>query len=307
MSRVAVAGASGFVGRRLVPALLAAGHDVTALTRRPGEHGGPARTVRADVHDPRSLTSALRDIEVAFYLVHELAGAHDDLPDRERRSGEAFGRAAARCGVRQIVYLGGLSSAGAHDDPTALSPHLRARRLTEAALGVAGVPVTVVRAGIILGRGSLGWEMMRQVGARVPVTAAPLQSASRTQPIGAADLVGYLVDVVDDERLLGTVLEVGTDEVVTYRDLMGRVARAHGHRGSVVPLPVVPALLMEAGLRALTDVDTQTAMALLASMRTDATVNDDVAHRLLPRRPGSLDDAIRVAAAEAEVQASTSA
>ncbi len=305
MSRVAVAGASGFVGRRLVPALIAAGHDVTALTRRPSEYDGPARAVRADVHEPRSLTRALRAVEVAVYLVHELAGGHDDLPDRERRSGEAFGRAAARCGVRQIVYLGGLSSAEAHDDPTALSPHLRARRLTEAALGVAGVPVTVVRAGIVLGRGSLGWEMMRQIGARVPVTAAPLQSASRTQPIGADDLVGYLVDVVDDERLLGTVLEVGTDEAVTYRELMGRVARAHGHRGTVVPSPVVPALVLEAGLRALTDVHVPTAMALLESMSTDATVNDDRARRMLPRRPASLDDAIAVATAEA--QASTSA
>lgn len=298
MTRVAVAGASGFVGRRLVPALLAAGHDVTALTRRPTAYDGPVRAVRADVHDPRSLTRALRGVDVAIYLVHELAGGHDDLPDRERRSGEAFGRAAARCGVRQVVYLGGLSTPGAHDDPTELSPHLRARRLTEAALGVGGVPVTVVRAGIVLGRGSLGWEMMRQLGGRVPVTAAPLRSRSRTQPIGAHDLVGFLVDVVDDARLLDTVLEVGTDEVVTYRDLMGRVARAHGHRGVVVPSPVVPSLLMEAGLQALTDVHVPTAMALLASMSTDATVNDDRVRRLLPRRPMTLDAAIEAAAAE---------
>ncbi len=308
MSRVAVAGASGFVGRRLVPALLAAGHDVTALTRRPSEYDGPVRAVRADVHDPRSLTRALRGVDVAVYLVHELAGGHDDLPDRERRSGEAFGRAAARCGVRQIVYLGGLS--GPDADPQSLSPHLLARRLTEGALGVGAVPVTVVRAGIVLGRGSLGWEMMRQIGARVPVTAAPLRSRSRTQPIGADDLIGYLVDVVDDPRLLDTVIEVGTDDVVTYRDLMGRVARAHGHRGLVVPSPVVPALLMRAGLLALTDVDAPTAMALLASMSTDATVNDDLARRLLSRRPATLDEAIAAAAAEGEPhwsQASTSA
>ena len=140
------------------------------------------------------------------------------------------------------------------------------------------------------------------------MTAAPLRSRSRTQPIGADDLIGYLVDVVDDVRLFDTVLEVGTDEVVTYRDLMGRVARAHGHRGLVVPSPVVPALVMEAGLIALTDVHAPTAMALLESMRSDATVNDDRARRLLDRRPATLDDAIRVAAAEGAptaVQAST--
>lgn len=290
--RVAVAGASGFVGSLLVPALVEAGYDVVALTRLPQRYVGAAAAAYADVRAPRSLTRALAGAEVAVYLVHELAAGHSDadLPEREQASARAFGRAAARSGVRQIVYLGGLASRRAARAPELLSPHLRARRLTETALGEAGVPVTVVRAGIVLGAGSLGWELMRQVSGRVPVLAAPWASNARTQPIGARDLIGYLVDVVDN--LHGVTLEVGTDEVVTYRDLFGRVARAHGHAGIILPAPALPSMLMEAALRALTDVHVPTALLLLGSMGHDALVNEDRARHLLARRPAGLASAI---------------
>lgn len=297
---VVVAGAGGFIGRRLVPALIDAGHDVTALGRRPHRHDTRARSVRVDVHEPASLTAALRGADVAVYLVHELAAGHDDqsLPHRERESGELFGEAAARTGVDQIVYLGGLATPSADLDPRGLSPHLLGRRLTETALGAQGVPVTVVRAGIVLGPGSIGWEMMRQLAERVPVLVAPRRSSSRTQPIAADDLIGYLVDVTGAAHFHGRTLEVGTDDVVSYRDLMARVARAHGHRGVVVQAPYLPSVVMEAALAALTDVHRPTAMALLASMHHDAVVNDDSARRLLPRRPLPVDAAIRRAVDE---------
>jgi uncharacterized protein YbjT (DUF2867 family) len=139
VTQILVTGATGFVGGRLVPALIDEGHDVRAMTRRPQQYDGPGTAVGGDVHDPDTLVPALEDVEVAYYLVHSLDSA--DFEDVDARAAEAFGRAAAEAGVRQIVYLGGLGAEGAE-----LSAHLRSRREVEGLLGAGGVPVTVLRA-----------------------------------------------------------------------------------------------------------------------------------------------------------------
>ena len=163
---VLVAGASGFVGRRLVPALRDADFDVRAMTRRPADYEGPAKAVFGDVHDEESLVEALTGIDAAYYLVHSL-----DSPDFARLDREAathFGRAAAKAGVQRIVYLGGL---GADEDE--LSAHLKSRREVERLLGEGGVPVTVLRAGIVIGHEGLSWEMTRQLVERLPMMITP--------------------------------------------------------------------------------------------------------------------------------------
>src|SRR6478735_7994709 len=198
---VLVAGASGFVGRRLCPALAAAGHQVRAMTRHPDSYGGDG----VAVYGAGTLTSALAGCRAAYYLVHSL-----DSKDFERLDAEAakaFGNAAADAGVQQIIYLGGLGS-----ETDTLSSHLRSRREVEGLLSSAGVPVTVLRAGIIVGSGGISWEMTRQLVEHLPAMVTPRWVRTRTQPIAAADVVRYLVGVLDEPRATGWVFDTGATE-----------------------------------------------------------------------------------------------
>ena len=218
--RVLVAGATGFVGSRLVDALVAIGHDVRAMSRRPGSYTGAGRPVAGDVHDRRSLGPALDGAEIAYYLVHSLDD--DDFERRDAVAAEGFGAAAAAAGVGQLVYLGGLGA----EDPAALSPHLRSRRQVESRLGAAGVPVTVLRAAIVVGDGGVSWEITRQLVKNLPVMVTPRWVETRTQPIAAADAVRYLVGVLDHPEAVGRVFEIGGPDVLTYAEMLRRAARA---------------------------------------------------------------------------------
>src|SRR4051812_19621934 len=185
---VLVAGASGFVGRRLCPALEEAGVEVRAMTRRPDEYDGAGDPVKADVHDPDTLPDALAGCSAAYYLVHSLGS--QDFRRLDADAARAFGQAAAKAGLEQIVYLGGL---GDEDDD--LSEHLKSRREVEGLLGEAGVPVTVRRAGILIGTGGISWEMTRQLVHNLPVMVTPTWVSTRTQPIALDDVIRYLVGV----------------------------------------------------------------------------------------------------------------
>src|SRR4051794_17256255 len=199
---ILVTGATGFIGRRLVPALLDREYDVRAMTRRPEKYDGPGTAVGGDVHDPESLTPALAGVDVAYYLVHSLDAK--DFEHRDARAAEAFGRAAAAAGTRQIVYLGGL---GAEDGD--LSAHLRSRREVEGLLGRSGVPVTVLRAGIVIGRGGISWELTRQLVKNLPAMVVPRWVSTSTQPIAVDDVIRYLVGVADEPRALERIFEIG--------------------------------------------------------------------------------------------------
>jgi nucleoside-diphosphate-sugar epimerase len=177
--KVAIAGASGFVGSALAAELSRQGHDVRALTRRPDAYRGAGSAVRADITDPASLTEALADQDAAYYLVHSLAGA--DFADQDRAGAHAFADAASAAELRQIVYLGGLG-----EDSDDLSEHLRSRREVESIL-MDAVPTTALRAGIVIGDGSISWEILRQLVTRLPVMVTPRWVETRTQPIGLDD------------------------------------------------------------------------------------------------------------------------
>ena len=289
--RVAVAGATGFVGRRLCPALVEAGHDVVAMTRRPEAYDGVGRAVAGDVHEPESLAAALEGCDAAYYLVHSLAS-----PDFERLDAEAasaFGRAAAEAGVRRIVYLGGLGR-----DEDELSPHLRSRRQVEQLLGAAGVPVTTLRAGIVIGHQGLSWEMTRQLVERVPLMITPRWVGTRTQPIAVGDVVRYLVGVLAVPATSGRAFEVGGDEVLRYSDLMRRVAEVEDRPLFILPVPVLTPRLSSHWLGLVTDVDAKAGRSLVDSMVNEVVVADDELARLLPFERTSFDDAVRQALAE---------
>ncbi|MGA8254934.1 MAG: NAD(P)H-binding protein [Nocardioides sp.] len=292
MPTVLVTGATGFVGRRLVPALLQRGLTVRAMTRRPDEYDGPGEAVAGDVHDPDSLTSALTGVDVAVYLVHSLDD--DDFERKDAEAARAFGVAAAACGVEQIVYLGGL---GAEDDD--LSAHLRSRREVEAKLGEGGVPVTVLRAAIVVGAGGISWEITRQLVKNLPAMVVPKWTKTRTQPIAIEDVVRYLDGVVGNPEAHGRVFEIGGPDQLSYLEMMQQAAEVlNGRRMPIVTVPVLTPGLSSHWIAFVTDVDTTTAKNLIDSMATEVIVSENAIRDLVPGEPIGYQESVRRAVAE---------
>jgi uncharacterized protein YbjT (DUF2867 family) len=275
--RVLVAGASGFVGGRLCPALEAAGHEVLAMTRKPEAYTGAGKPVAADVQDPASLRAALEGCHAAYYLVHSLDSA--DFEKRDADAARAFGRAARDAGVERVVYLGGLG-----DDRDDLSAHLRSRREVEA-----GVPVTTLRAGIIVGHGGISWELTRQLVEHLPAMVTPKWVHTRCQPIGVDDVVRYLVGVLEPEEAKGRAFDLGGPEVLEYVEMMRRVAALEGRHMLVIPVPMLSPQLSSRWLAFVTDVDRTTARALIDSMSNEVVVRDDAIRSVVPFEPMDYD------------------
>ena len=289
--RVLVTGASGFVGGRLAPALEEAGHEVMAMTRRPERYSGAGTPVAGDVSDEASLRSALEGCEAAYYLVHSLDSV--DFQERDAQAARSFARAAAGAGARRIVYLGGLG-----EDSDDLSAHLRSRRQVEALLGEGDVPVTVLRAGIVIGHGGVSWEMTRQLVAHLPAMVTPRWVHTRTQPIAVADVVRYLVGVLEPPAAEGRVFEVGGPEVLSYLEMLTRVAEIQGRRLLIVPVPLLTPKLSSYWLSLVTDVDVQTGRSLIDSMTNEVVVRDDSIRRVVPFEPMPYDEAVLTALGE---------
>jgi len=288
---VLVAGASGFVGRRLCPALLVADHEVRALTRKPDSYRGAGDAVRGDVHDRSTLDGALRGCDAAYYLVHSL-----DDPNFEQRDADAartFARAAAEAGLQRIVYLGGLGN-----DTDDLSAHLRSRREVEQLLGSAGVPVTTLRAGIIVGHGGISWEMTRQLVEHLPAMITPRWVRTRTQPIAVADVVRYLVGVLSAPQAAGRTFDIGGPDVLQYLEMMRRVAAIEGRRMLVIPVPLLSPQLSSRWLSFVTDVDVQTGRSLIDSMTNEVIVRDDSIRAVVEFEPMDYDQAVLAALGE---------
>jgi uncharacterized protein YbjT (DUF2867 family) len=289
--RVLVTGASGFVGSRLGPELAAAGHEVLAMTRNPDRYQGTGRPVRGDVHDADSVAAALQGCDAAYYLVHSLADA--DFEQRDAMAARTFAAAAADAGLERIVYLGGLG-----EDGDELSAHLRSRREVEQLLGGAGVPVTTLRAGIVIGHGGISWEMTRQLVEHLPAMITPRWVHTRTQPIAVADVVRYLVGVLDVPEAAGRALDIGGPEVLEYLEMLRRVAAIEGRRLLVVPVPLLSPRLSSRWLSLVTSVDVQTGRSLIDSMTNEVIVRDDSIRKLVPFEPMDYDTAVLQALGE---------
>ncbi|MEU0532120.1 NAD(P)H-binding protein [Amycolatopsis tolypomycina] len=287
--RVLVAGASGFVGSRLCPALEAAGHEVLAMTRHPAKYRGAGKAVRGDVADVGSLRDALKGVEAAYYLVHSLDSA--DFKRRDADAARAFARAGA--GLRRIVYLGGLG-----DDDDALSEHLASRREVERLLGETGVPVTVLRAGIVIGHGGTSWELTRQLVEHLPAMVTPRWVDTRTQPIAVADVVRYLVGVLGHPEAAGRTFDIGGPEVLAYRDMLQRVAAIEGRPLLILPVPLLSPRLSSYWLSLVTDIDVTTGRALIDSMTNEVVVRDDAIRRIVEFEPMGYDEAVLQALGE---------
>ena len=291
---VLVTGATGFIGSRLVSALLERGHRVRAMTRRPQEYCGPeaVEVVGADAQIPADLARALAGVDTAVYLVHSLGS--DDFVDRDARAATLFGEAAAAADVAQIVYLGGL---GAQDEH--LSPHLASRREVEGLLGAAGVPVTVLRAGIVVGHGGISWELTRQLVAHLPAMIVPKWVMTRSQPIAADDVVSYVPGVVAHPGALGRVFEIGGPDQLSYLQMLQATARiVRGHGLVILQTPFLTPRLSSRWLALVTDVDVTTGANLIDSMSTEVLVTDDSIREIVPLDPMPYAAAVRQAIAE---------
>ncbi len=295
MATIAVTGATGYIGGRLVPRLLDAGHVVRCLVREPERLAArPWRerveVVRADVLDPAGLEPALRGCDVAAYLVHSMGASEHGFEDRDRIAARGFGEAAARAGVRHIVYLGGLG------DPSApLSRHLASRQETGRELARAGVAVTEFRAAVIVGSGSLSFEMIRYLTERLPVMVTPRWVETRVQPIAVRDVLSYLLAAVERPAAGHAIVEIGGPEVLSYRELMLGYAAVRGLRRWLLPVPVLSPRLSSYWVNLVTPVPAAIARPLIEGLASEVIVRDHGPARAYGVPPTPYREAVEIA------------
>jgi uncharacterized protein YbjT (DUF2867 family) len=276
-----VTGATGYIGGRLVPRLLEAGHRVRCLVRDPlrlaGRHWHrEVEIVAGDVLDPASLAPALQGVHAAYYLIHSLAGG-SDFHQRDLTAARNFSTAARAAGIERILYLGGLAQAS-----PALSEHLRSRQQTGDALRTGGVPVTEFRAGVIVGSGSLSFEMIRYLTERVPVMICPRWVYTRTQPIGIREVLEYLAAALAVPASSGRILEIGGADVVTYGEMMMIYAEVRGLKRWMVKVPVLTPRLSSYWVNLVTPIPAVIARPLVEGLRNENVVQDPAARQLFP-------------------------
>jgi uncharacterized protein YbjT (DUF2867 family) len=275
--RVLVTGATGYVASRLIPRLLDASTDVRATSRSP--HALAARfsgleTIASDFMDRRSLENALQGIEIAYYLVHSMDVR--DFEERDRVAARNFLAAAQRARVERIVYLSGLGRA---DDR--LSSHLTSRHEVGAILASGTIPVTELRAAIVIGSGSSAFDMLRYLTERLPAMIAPRWLATRIQPIAEDDLVSYLI-AAGSEPDPGGIVEIGGSDVVTYRDMIQGYARLRHLRRFVMSIPLLTPRLSSYWVRLITPVPTSISRPLIDGLQNEVVVTDEVAATRYP-------------------------
>jgi uncharacterized protein YbjT (DUF2867 family) len=280
--QVLVTGATGYVGGRLVPLLVERGYRVRVLARdRDRLEGRPwldrVELVLGDVLDPATLPAALDGVHAAYYLIHSM-GSHGNFGQRDLRAARNFAQAAAETGVARIIYLGGLGKPGSE-----LSEHLRSRQETGAALREAGVPVTEFRASILVGSGSVSFEMIRSLTERLPVMICPRWVYTRTQPIAIDDALTYLVAALETSESQGQIIEIGGRDVLTYRDMMLTYARLRGLRRFIIPVPLLTPRLSSYWVHLVTPIPSTIAQPLIKGLSVEVIVTDDRARRLFPQ------------------------
>ncbi|MER5300804.1 SDR family oxidoreductase [Streptomyces lasiicapitis] len=298
---VLVTGATGYIGGRLVPELLDAGHRVRCLARSPEklrDHpwAGRVEVVRGDVTDAESVGGAMRGIDVAYYLVHAL-GTGPGFEDTDRRAARVFSEAAHAAGVRRIVYLGGLTPAGRPESE--LSPHLRSRAEVGRIFLDSGVDSVVLRAAVIIGSGSASFEMLRYLTERLPVMVTPSWVRTRIQPIAVRDVLRCLVAAARMPAGLNRTFDIGGPDVLTYRDMMRAYADVAGlPRRIILPVPVLTPRLSGYWIGLVTPVPHGIARPLAESLRHEVVCREhDIAQYVpdLPGRPLTFAAALRLA------------
>lgn len=278
---ILVTGATGYIGGRLVPRLLEEGYRVRCLARDPGRLAGrrwsdSVEGVRGDVTDPDSLAGVFDGVYAAYYMIHSM-GDTDEFHDRDMAAARNFSEAAAKAGVERIVYLGGLGDA---DDE--LSEHLKSRQETGEALKAGGVPVTEFRAAIVVGSGSVSFEMIRSLTERLPIMVCPKWVYSRVQPIGIRNVLDYLTAALTTPESADKVIEIGGADVLTYGEMMTAYAEVRGLRRLLIPVPVLTPRLSSYWVHWMTPIPAEISKPLIEGLKNEVIVRGDLAERLFP-------------------------
>jgi uncharacterized protein YbjT (DUF2867 family) len=289
MQRILLTGATGYVGGRLLPALEKLGHPVRCLARRPEylrpRCSGTTEIVAGDVFDADTLKQAMGGIHTAYYLIHALGGTRSFV-EQDRRAAEVFAAVAAQAGVQKIIYLGGL---GRGSD---LSPHLASRQEVGAILRSGRVPVLEFRASIIIGSGSLSFEMVRALVHKLPVMITPRWVRTQAQPIAIEDIIAYLTAALDVDARQSAVYEIGGADVISYQGIMREYARMTGLKRLIIPVPLLSPWLSSLWLTFITPLYFKVGRHLIGGVCNDTTVGSPQALTDFPVRPMDIRTAL---------------
>jgi uncharacterized protein YbjT (DUF2867 family) len=297
--RVLIAGATGYIGRRLAERLCGSGATVRCMARRPGAAGDLEKLgceiVAGNVLEPETLAAALEGVTVAYYLVHSMGrGGEGDFAELDRVGAQNFARAAADAGVERIIYLGGLGEG--------LSKHLRSRHETAVVLASTGVPVTYLRAAVVLGGGSESFQTVYHLVRRLPAMVTPKWTTTRTQPIAVDDVISYLAAAGGDGPWTGQEVQIAGPDVTTYGGMMEVMADAMGKRRPVmIRVPLLTPRLSSLWIGLVTPVDTGVARPLVEGLSTETVITDPSGMAAFGIEPTGMDEAMRSAVAELEL------
>ena len=294
---ILLTGGSGYVGGRLIPLLEQQAGTLRCLARNPEKLRPRVKAeieiAQGDVRDGRSLDRALQGIQTAYYLVHLMSGSKDFERD-DRQAAESFAEAARKSGVERIIYLGGLGD-DAHTD---LSPHLRSRHEVGKILRESGVETIEFRASIVIGAGSLSFDLVKSLTDRLPVMICPKWLSTPTQPIALDDVLGYLLAAKDVPPGKSRIFEIGGTDVVTYGDLIREYARQKRLRRWLISVPVLTPSLSSLWLALVTPASFDVGRHLIEGLKNPTVVRDHRAREVFPIRPLGVREAIRRALAE---------
>jgi len=286
LMRIAVIGASGTIGRPLVEALSQT-HEVVRVARRP-PRDNRENWIAADATDAVAISSALEGIDVVYHLVHSLGSA--DFEERDRAAATAVAESAATAGATQVVYLGGLGE-GASE----LSPHLRSRAETADILAGGAVPLTTLRAAMIVGPGSVAFETILALVERLPVMVCPRWVSVETQPVALADVLTALAGVCGEPAAFGQTFDLGGPEVMTYRTMLERTARLRGRHPILIEVPFLTPRLSSLWLHLVTPANVAVARPLVEGLRIPTVAHDDRIWELVKTRRTTFEESVRAA------------
>ncbi len=293
--KILVTGATGYVGGRLVPLLLDAGYRVRCFVRNPSrlKHRSwekDVEVVRGDVLNPAEVLDSLKDVDIAYYLIHSLGAGENEFAERDRQAASNFAEAAGKAGVKRIIYLGGLRPKSGR-----LSEHLKSRMETGDYLRSGDVPVTEFRAGVIVGSGSLSFELIRYLTERLPVLLTPRWVNTRTHPIAIRDVLKYLTAALEEPETAGAIIEIGGKDILSYKDMFLKYAEVRGLKRFVIQLPVLTPRLSSHWIGVVTPINAKIARPLIKGLDNEVVVQDDLAKELFDIEPINYETAVRKA------------